>query len=70
MWKNYGRFPKTAQDRPELCTILFQLHLGGRVVVIIFYTMNESFEGLFKLFILGFYSSIGGWGVKDMDCLK
>jgi len=33
-------------------------------MVIMFYTINESIEGLFKHFILRFYSSIGGQGEK------
>jgi len=58
--KSYGRFAKTAQDKSELCTIVFQLNFSGRIMVIGFYTMNESVAGLSKLFILGFYSSIRG----------
>jgi len=33
-------------------------------VRIIVRTMNESFEGLLKLFMLGFYSSISGRGER------
>ena len=57
--KSYDHFAKTAQDRFELCIVVVQLNFRGHVVVIRFFTVNESIAGLPKLFILGFCSSIG-----------
>ena len=58
--KSYSRFAKTAQDRPKLCTIVFELNFKGCVLVIAFYAMNESIVRPPRLFILGFCSLIGG----------
>jgi len=52
--KHYDRFTKTAHDKQGLCTILFKLNFRSRVVVVVFYTINESIAELLKLFILGF----------------
>ena len=46
--KNYGHFANTAQDKPELCTVVFQLNFRGRVLVIGFCIMNESIAGRFS----------------------
>jgi len=56
--KSYGRFTNTAQDKLELCTILFKLNFKSCVVVFVFYTVIKSITGLPKLFILGCYASI------------
>ena len=52
--KSYGCFTKTAQDRANLCTVAIKPNFQSRVVVIGFYTANESVVGFLKLFILGF----------------
>jgi len=62
--KSYRRFAKTAQDIPELCTVVFELNFRGCVMVIRFCTMNESVTTLPKICILRIYSLIGGWGER------
>ena len=54
--KRYGRFTEIAHDKLKLCTFFFKLNFRSSVMVVVFYTMNESITGLPKLFILGFTS--------------
>ena len=54
--KSCGQFANTAQDKSELCTVLFKLNFRSRIVAVVFCTMNESVAKLHKLFILDFRS--------------
>ena len=50
---SYGRFSKTAQDRPKLCTIVFYPNFREAIVVIMHYTIHEIFRDFLSFLYLG-----------------